>query len=211
MQSLNSRFCSLFCPWFEDDDFSSDEDCGYRLCKILRGLSNVKVLKLCRCCIQFLSKVPDLLECLPTPLFYNLKYLKLMALFDKDSMKVITFMLHSFPVLESLHIHNLGACFVHKDCWEAEKFPIETYKMDHLMEVQIELFRGSWNEVEFLKFLLNKARLLQRLILLPPNEGSTSSHHSKLSEPLLACSDNQKNREQLLAYPQASSNVAILL
>ncbi|XP_077243395.1 F-box/FBD/LRR-repeat protein At5g56420-like isoform X2 [Tasmannia lanceolata] len=196
--------------WFEDDDFNFDEDAGYHLCKILRGLSNVKVLKLCAWCIQ----VPDLLECLPIPLFNNLKYLKLMTWFDKDNIKVITRLLRSFPVLESLHIHNLEAFFVHEDCWEAEKFPLENCMMDHLMEVQIELFMGSRNELELLKFLLNKGRFLQRLILLPPSEASTSSYHPKVREQLLAmtaCSNNQKIMEQLLSYPRASSNVAILL
>ncbi|KAF5175870.1 hypothetical protein FRX31_034544 [Thalictrum thalictroides] len=71
------------------------------------------------------------------------------------------------------------------------------YKFSYLKSVDIQGFRGSENEVELLKFILENAIVLEKLVI-------TTSDYKNHKEIMM------KIGRKLITYPRASQRVCIL-
>ncbi|KAF8380604.1 hypothetical protein HHK36_028092 [Tetracentron sinense] len=124
-------------------------------------------------------------------IFYNLKNLKLMPGVDKCHIQVIIILLKCSPNLEALLIE-----FVEMSEWEnywKSQDEDVTCLAYHLKTVEISNCEGQENELEFVKFLLKNGRVLEKMTIF-------------LSTDL---EEQMKITQKVLAFPKASSSVAI--
>ncbi|KAL5730416.1 hypothetical protein ACHQM5_003238 [Ranunculus cassubicifolius] len=159
-------------------------------CKILLGMHNVNLLRLRGHFIQFLTRVPDLLACVPTS-YCCLKSLWFVLDPTKHQLKVITLLLRSYPNLQKLCV-----CFYEEDytipdliCmdenWLSKDFPSGDV-LKHLTTVEFDCIRGSESEVEFVSYLLENAIVLEEMkISFLPREEITLETQMRVCQKLL--------------------------
>ncbi|KAJ0052799.1 hypothetical protein Pint_00079 [Pistacia integerrima] len=136
------------------------EECHPLICKIFKGLCNIKVLKLSvhhwELCLHILYPALAQVQCFS---FYNLKSLKLRMRMDDWSMKLMVSLLKCSPNLEALTIY-FDRCEFSK--WEApdQAIPCLTY---HVKVVELFEVNGRQNELELVRFLLKHGQVLQKM------------------------------------------------
>ncbi|PIA44261.1 hypothetical protein AQUCO_01700096v1 [Aquilegia coerulea] len=129
------------------------------------GLHNVGTLRLRGYEIELLTRVQNLSACLPSPC-RGLKHLYLTIDPTKNQFLVITFLLKSYPNLQ-----NLWLCFNEEkrmslnmvcmeEHWHSEEWSAE-YVLKYLRMVEIKQFQGSESELEFVKYFLENANMLE--------------------------------------------------
>ncbi|KAF9593122.1 hypothetical protein IFM89_020332 [Coptis chinensis] len=150
---------------------------------------------------------PSLLECIQAS-SCNLRWLKLGTEFSNAEILAINTILSHSRQVETIKLVNE----VSKDeCgtttgkyFQAEKVWLK-YKLPHLKSVEIQDFRGSENEMKFVKVILENAVSLEKLVITASYSGSET-----MTEFI-----NRKNKmvetgKKLLTYERASSSVGIL-
>ncbi|XP_043688923.1 F-box/FBD/LRR-repeat protein At5g56420-like [Telopea speciosissima] len=190
--------CIRLCPTRHELRVFWNTD-GYSAINLLKGVSHAKVLKLSgrnSNTIEILSPLHDLLDHLPT--FYNLRSLKLTAGCCPRHLSVITCLLQSAPNLEYLKVKIDEDKSKGQKCWEPEKLGINCL-CDHLKVVELKGFGGRENELELLKFLLENAKSLEKIMLVASVELSDDSW--KQGEA----------KQKLLRFPRASDHCVIEL
>ncbi|PIA46536.1 hypothetical protein AQUCO_01500228v1 [Aquilegia coerulea] len=147
--------------------------------QFLRALSNAKSLTFHwlfivnfgnevfeRDTLQWIESADAMLEWIQLP-FKNLKFLKLETWFTDGEVPVINRLLKFSPILETLVIKNDGV----EELWK-EKSLVENvsfgYKLAQLKSVTFLKFQGAENEVKFVKYFMNNAVKLEKLIIKSP-------------------------------------------
>ncbi|KAI3861597.1 hypothetical protein MKW98_000549 [Papaver atlanticum] len=187
-----------------------------KMMKLLRGLYNVKDLRLSEFILKALGGAPNMLGCQPHQLYHNLRTLKLRTWLTRGCLHSITYLLRISPHIESLSLELSEGLFDvqcrrggYLDFNEVtfdseilgnnrEAWLLLPCMMDHLKYAEIQGVRGCLNELKFLEFLLTNAIALEKLVLTP------CLRYSK-QEVLM------KFHEKLLTYPRASKDTKILL
>ncbi|KAF9589167.1 hypothetical protein IFM89_019483, partial [Coptis chinensis] len=172
--------------------------------------------------------IPEAIGILPTP-FSVLRQLKLKAWFSRNCIRGIKYLLENainveilrLEITRSMSSSTLGSSSIQTCCskpvryrycrttrhvrpsklrkyWETDLLSAEI-NFRCLKLIEIHYVRGCANELEFLKFLLKNASILEKLTIF------TSKERSHESEILLTSFS-----ERLMAYPKASSNAEIL-
>ncbi|KAF5185181.1 Fbd-associated f-box protein [Thalictrum thalictroides] len=117
--------------------------------------------------LQWIESPEAALEWIQFP-FNNLKFLKLGTWFTDGEVPVINKLLRFSPTLETLVIKNDGVQELLEEKSLAENVPFE-YKLSLLKSVEFLMFQGAENEVKFVKFFMNNAVKLEKLIIKSPN------------------------------------------
>ncbi|KAL5703844.1 hypothetical protein ACHQM5_022347 [Ranunculus cassubicifolius] len=139
-------------------------------CKILLGMHNVNLLTLMGHFIQFLTRVPDLLACVPTS-YCCLKSLWFGLDRTKHQLKVMTLLLRSYPNLQKLCVSFREEDVTTPDMicmdenWQSKDLPSGDV-LKHLTTVRIDDIRGSESEVDFVTYLLENAIILEEMKIL---------------------------------------------
>ncbi|KAI9185042.1 hypothetical protein LWI28_003608 [Acer negundo] len=154
LNSLQAGFVSYYYP----SKHATAEECHNVMSKILKGLHNVQVLKLSVGFLRFLNRAAK-----PkwfSSSFYNLKSLSLYVLLNRyKQVEPIINLLNLSPNLEALTI--LIDWMDWSECWEiADEVTCSAY---HLKSVRLLDFGGSENELELVRFLLMKGKVLEKL------------------------------------------------
>ncbi|KAK3199558.1 hypothetical protein Dsin_022973 [Dipteronia sinensis] len=163
---------------------------------ILRGICNIKVLKLSAAFLGFLLLAVAKPEC--SAAFYNLKSLTLLVSVDESDQSTIQFLNHS-PNLEALSIiftrledwgdndvalsatrHTLVICGKSNHVTDSCKMPNDdiscmTY---HLKKVELIDVACNKNELELVKFLLKNGHVLQKMSI----RGKYLNYPTRLSQ-----------------------------
>ncbi|PIA58180.1 hypothetical protein AQUCO_00500244v1 [Aquilegia coerulea] len=158
--------------------------------KILKGLRNVEKLTLGEFYIENLTRDRDLSTCLATSC-YTLKTLELYMYATKNQVQAVTLLLRSYPNLETLNVF-----FSEEDCTSLNMLNMEEYwqlkvvsmrdPLKHLKTVEIDLFKGSKNELLLLRSLLMSASMLEKMnVKLSRYSRGNVENRTKLSEKLL--------------------------
>ncbi|KAL5721763.1 hypothetical protein ACHQM5_005366 [Ranunculus cassubicifolius] len=179
-----------------------DATCFEPITKIFGILQHTRSLTLSDLFISsFVEKLRDdlaLVNCIKNP-FHNLKCLKMGTTFKDGEIKVLNTILHHSLQLETICLESImdnakdykGAYEQHDECF--------AYDLDNLKCVTIQGFRGSVNEVRFVEVVMEKAAVLDKLIILTSMVGSNENNQEMM-----------KIGKKLIAIPRASPSVAIL-
>ncbi|KAF5197419.1 hypothetical protein FRX31_012994 [Thalictrum thalictroides] len=133
---------------------------GETMMKFIQALHNATSLKLGTAfLLGVLRKAIGL-----RPTSYSAKYLKVRTSLSRDSMLATTHLLENSCNLEKLSIEISNKKLRYYSTIEAE-LPTEC-RLDQLRFVEISNIHGSENELEFLALLLNKAIILEKLIIV---------------------------------------------
>ncbi|TXG53632.1 hypothetical protein EZV62_018888 [Acer yangbiense] len=154
-KSIQNVLLYFDCP--PDPYHSTFEESRILMNNVLKGICNVKALKLSPACLEFLLLAVPEQECFSAS-FYNLKSLNVTV--DEYDQSIIR-LLNCSPNLEVLSI-----CFKWWDGWsDSMKMPNEdnsclTY---HLKKIELIHVVGNNNELELIKFLLKNGHVLQEM------------------------------------------------
>ncbi|XP_058089597.1 F-box/FBD/LRR-repeat protein At1g13570-like [Magnolia sinica] len=202
-------------------------DFDYNRTKILSEIHHVKILTVCSMVLLHIVQAlageidPEQAPDLPIT-FHSLQELQMLIAFVDDSYlsAINTFFTHCiFPCLEKLFIelerHSENPSYEHVE------MPMGGYVFDHLKMIKFKNFHGFNQEVRLVEFFLEKAVVLESLVLVAPNESindnigndSTSQSsggvfppfHKRKKAPLSIL------HQQILLLPKASSNAQIFL
>ncbi|KAH7843787.1 hypothetical protein Vadar_020760 [Vaccinium darrowii] len=130
-----------------------------RVLRLLTGIFNVKKLTITIVMLEFLNRVENLLDSLPT--FYNMTHLVLRSEFFGHSF-VLMDLLKKSPKLENLKFEQ-GFDSCDEDDWKFGRVP--SCFASSLKTVHIARFDEKPVEMRFIRFLLKKARVLKSLIV----------------------------------------------
>ncbi|KAK9151847.1 hypothetical protein Syun_010156 [Stephania yunnanensis] len=179
--------------------------CGQRVSNSLEGLLNVKVLTLSSATVVLLSAASGLLGRLPA--FPKLVQLYVSIVLGKDHFRALTCFVHNSPNLEFLSVNiphrqvlyyrNLWQRWFDKECFKPENAPYEcTFRQ--LKTVKINGFIGDEDELAFVKYLLKRASVLEKMIIVFSNQLSANLELQ------------MKTRDNILLHPRASSSSEII-
>ncbi|KAL5802556.1 hypothetical protein ACOSQ4_030861 [Xanthoceras sorbifolium] len=157
-QDLNSLKDASVDIYFHPEHGTAEEyHCA--MSKILEGLHNVQLLTLSSGFLRFLNLAASKPEGFSTS-FYNLKSLSVYVLLNwYNQVEPIINLLNLSPNLEDLKILIDWMEWI--ECWE---IPDEvTCSSNHLKSIHLLDFGGSQNELELVRFLLKKGKVLEKL------------------------------------------------
>nr|DAD39372.1 TPA_asm: hypothetical protein HUJ06_013695 [Nelumbo nucifera] len=153
---------------------------------------------------------------LVAPLNY-LKHLTVKTWLEDVELFGLACFLRSSPNLESLFIYiddpgdldstDIADLFVLDEgkFWESQ--PLQFYDLlNSLKKVKIKGFEAQGNEIEFIKFLLKNAMVLEELVI---STADLNSRYASVimfghTEQLMLLQEQQKDIQNLLAFPRAS-------
>jgi len=168
-----------------------------RVLRFLTGIFNVKKLTISIVTLEYLNRVEDLSDSLPT--FYNMTHLVLHSEFFGHSF-VLMDLLKKLPKLENLKFEQ-GFDSCDEDDWKFGRAP--SCFASSLKTVRIADFDKKPIEMRFIRFLLKKARVLERLTLHMWPFRRDSEEHVKQRQ--------QKVSNQLNKLPRRSKGCVIEL
>ncbi|KAJ0101128.1 hypothetical protein Patl1_04472 [Pistacia atlantica] len=196
---------------------------GEALGSLMTGSMHCQSLTLTTWSIQVLPTRNNSLERLPNA-FNNLKHLCLAVGLAKQEFPGISCLLRSSPNLETLTLHMHEPEIVdweefQEDVLDIFDFEEQTYwetqnwifncLHNSLKEVVIHGFLGSINEMRLLQFLLEKARVLERISII-----SNLAKHILAGDPQQQIEHMQfqcQMFQMLLNFPKASTQARITL
>ncbi|KAF5192152.1 F-box/LRR-repeat protein [Thalictrum thalictroides] len=158
--------------------FGSNEEYTKQVIQFLEGLSHAKFLTLSASSLEIFSSAMGTLQCLPTQLS-NLRHFKITSS-PNDACAHVLQLLKSSPNIESFHLEitwvNLNS-YVGRLYWDEPLFystVVEVYWeaeqqfqcMYQLKFIKIKNFLGCENEIKFLKVLLMKATVLEKISIV---------------------------------------------
>ncbi|KAF5201776.1 Fbd-associated f-box protein [Thalictrum thalictroides] len=138
--------------------------------KILTDLRSVTKLHLGTFYLEFLTREQGLLARLPTS-YCSLKHLHLDLYPTKNQVEVITFLLRSYPNLQTLHISIKVQCgyndytFNMEEYWKTQELNTDGM-LKQLRSVEIESFEGSEFELALVSSLLQNADVMEKMDIL---------------------------------------------
>ncbi|KAI3907985.1 hypothetical protein MKW98_003630, partial [Papaver atlanticum] len=158
---------------------------------LLRGIQNVKVLKLDDSVLKALGGAPDILNT-QLPEFRNLQHLKLQTYLPRDCLRSIFYILKNSPNIESVSL----------PAQRNGRFnpPLYPYFDEGTTGMQGFLC-GCVNELKFLEILLKHAMVLEKVILTSNLTNQDSQGKKRM----------MKFSEMLLKFPTASKKILFLL
>ncbi|KAF5200555.1 F-box protein [Thalictrum thalictroides] len=177
-------------PAFEDGD-------GNRMIKCLKGLYNVKHLKLSAALLEAISQHPSQLENWAIP-FSNLRYLCLETWLTRGCFQSIMFLLEKSLNVETLVLRVSSKQIHIPNMIEQGK----VLKLNKLKYVEFQEVIGCLDELEYLKVLLDNAVTLKKMAIIRTSWKQTSWMVSKKTSLTFFTED-------VLALPRASSDVKI--
>ncbi|XXG59648.1 hypothetical protein AAC387_Pa04g1697 [Persea americana] len=183
--------------------------------KILSDLDCIKVLTLCTGALLHITTAEEYRsEELPISL-YNLQELQLLmwSLSDEYLSYIYGFLKHCIcPCLEKLFIDLPSAPEIPYEYEYYMKPPLveepSECTLSQLKVIKISGLKGHCNEMRLLKFLLEKAIILEKVVLVmaATSEKDLRTQSESIQMPLLS-----NLRERLLLLPKASSGAQIVL
>ncbi|KAH7861273.1 hypothetical protein Vadar_024080 [Vaccinium darrowii] len=176
-----------------------EEDVTPRMLRLLTEIFNVEKLTITDETLKYLASVENLLDRLPT--FYNMTHLVLDSEFFGHSF-VLMDLLKKSPKLEFLSFEQ-GFDFCDEDDWMVGRVP--SCFTSSLKIVRIVDFDKKPVEMRFIRFLLKKARVLERLTL------HTWSLRVDSEEDVKKQQRWQKVRNQMNKLPRRSKGCVIEL
>ncbi|KAK3199556.1 hypothetical protein Dsin_022971 [Dipteronia sinensis] len=191
---------NLFMDLHRQYDNLKVEQCCQALCKMLKGVCNVKALKVSEVFLEYLLLAVDIPESF-SPLFNNLKSLTLgirRTDFNKHS---LINMLECSPNLETLNIFlklsifRTDFPFMPKDPWKMPNMPNGTTSClkYHLKIVELFHVRDDKYELDLVKFFLKYGHILQKMRI------SWVHGHGNTDEII----------SEIMKFPRSSPNVAL--
>ncbi|KAI9107941.1 hypothetical protein K1719_020814 [Acacia pycnantha] len=131
---------------------------------------------------------------MPMPILHNLIHLEIIDMGDENW--TILRCLRSFPNLQSLIVRNVYHRYNDRYFSEVEEgFEVPTCVSSHLKEFALFNFEGRRREFEFVRFVMEKARILSTVIV-----GSPNADKGKGLEIL----------KQLSSYPRCSAKCRLI-
>ncbi|KAJ8618073.1 hypothetical protein MRB53_014259 [Persea americana] len=144
--------------------------------KPLLGLSHIKTLTLSSEYLEYIHAEDGALQ-RSFVLFPNLKQMYIVSTFmTRDNLPCFISFSQNCPLLEELYIDHLDSQDEDEDVplyeeeYEMMKNQLADFKFCHLKTVKIEYFMGIEYELWWMKFLLEKAVVLESLILIYPSK-----------------------------------------
>lgn len=176
--------------FYEDED-ALEEVIIPRMLGLLTAICNVRKLTTTNDAFMYLEQVDNLLDRLPT--FYNMTHLVLDDELYVWLFGVVIDLLEKTPNLESLNFDEGFDDHMSDGTWMFGRVP--SCFASSLKTVRIAYFDGKRIEMQFIRFLLQNATVLERIILC------SSSDYTKRRE--------QKVRSRLNKLPRGSKSCVI--
>ncbi|XP_059438876.1 putative F-box/FBD/LRR-repeat protein At1g78760 isoform X2 [Corylus avellana] len=180
---------------------SSDSYCdkrrrqvAYRMLKVLRGLANVKDLRLYQFADGVLTYAPELLPTMP--IFKNLKYLELE--WGDINSKALLKILQNSPNLEKLKFSEIDECFDY-DKDDILLDPMPPCFLSSLEDIEVGNYDGLETELAAVKILLKNAIALDEMVI---TFKEYNAGNFEMQEKLY---------KQLIDFPIGSQNCKIIL
>ncbi|PIA41545.1 hypothetical protein AQUCO_02200167v1 [Aquilegia coerulea] len=172
-ETLSSLYNAIFdfLEPFSKNDTNLDI-LGHNVCKIFKGLQNVSKLRFGfeHWYIEYLTRVQDIFTSCPTSCG-SLKDLTLDISRTKNHVRVITFLLKSYPNLQTLSISVKEIITRYLDVYNMERYlPSQELSaggvLNHLKTVTINSFGGSKCELDLMRYLLGNATALEEMKII---------------------------------------------
>ncbi|KAI3877744.1 hypothetical protein MKW98_020225 [Papaver atlanticum] len=166
-----------------------------RMMKFLGAVHNVRQMTLSSGFLEVLLQAPGSLYLQP-PQLSKLVILELEMRFTRSCLRSIAYLLNISPLLIILELKSKESNLADiKDDWEAE-FSLACM-FTHLKVVEIREVEGCDNEVQFLRFLLKKSTVLEKVNLFFQSTGGSHDNGRQV----------RRFKRNLRVLPTASSNI----
>ncbi|KAL5986851.1 hypothetical protein ACLOJK_015185 [Asimina triloba] len=189
-------------------------DFEYNRTKVLSEISHVKILSVCTMVLLHIVDEAEIEQEIELPItFPNLLELQIwMESADYLSALDAFFTHYLFPCLEKLFIELEADRNNPRD--EQTKMPMSGEVLNHVKAIKITNFNGGRQELELVQYLLEKAVILESLVLVGPKEGIEKINSEDDSTTGGECDGAGVRilREQLapLALGKTSSNAQVI-
>ncbi|KAH7843637.1 hypothetical protein Vadar_019032 [Vaccinium darrowii] len=171
LHDLSSLVDASICSY----DYMLEQDLVPRVLRLLTGIFNVTKLSTTSEMVEYLTPVENLLDRLPT--FYNMTHLVLNSEFcGHHSIGVLMDLLEKSPKLEFLNFDQ-GFDPFDEDDWMSRRVP--SCFASSLKTVRIADFDEKPVEMQFIRFLLKNATILESLTLCSNSEDMKEKQQRK--------------------------------
>ncbi|KAI3877740.1 hypothetical protein MKW98_020221 [Papaver atlanticum] len=168
-----------------------------RMMKFLGAVHNARSLTLSSGFLEVLSQAPGTLYHQP-PQLCKFQILKLELRFTRGCLRSIAYLLKISPMLRILKLKSMESNLADVlDDWEAG-LPL-TCMFSHLKFVEIREVEGCDNEIKFLRFLLKKSTVLEKVNLFFQSTGKSLDKGRQV----------RRFKRNLRVLPSASSRVKL--
>lgn len=216
-----SNISSLVDAIFTAVNWDNVYDFEYDRTTLWSKFSHIKILTICRNALPFLDDFDgleaDIFQQGMPLTFHNLQELQLLldGVGDGDLASLFTFFKEcSFPCLQVLFIQLQTHPCDSKDQWEMNmEYPSECI-FGHLKTIKMNSFLGRNHEMQLVKFFLEKAIVLESMVLVTPRKDINVALKKRYSATSQTPSEElqlEHIQDQLLLLPKASFDAEIVL